>query len=253
MATLLQIAQDVIDCQDGDAITTIGGTILTPVDISTLPQQKRRLKRHINKAMNVVKLALGIKNESAEFETTLTTVPNQESYPFPTGMLTIEQVKFSNDFPLAIIPWDDYERFKSDYILQYIPINSNPYNCTIYQRQIWFFPLPNQAYTFAIRGLATLVELALDTDEPPFPEEFHRVIKEFALYYEMKYENNPNAGDLVVGMGGNMQGQGGQAAEAVLMFELVKKTFRQHFAQGPRIKSIHELQYHDFWRRYYKP
>jgi hypothetical protein len=238
----LQIAQEISDAQDGNDITTLEGTY------SGLGQETRRLKANINKAYNRVKLALGIKNESAEMTGSITTVAGQESYAFPTGMLTVQQVRYVNDLPMRIMQWDDYERQKSDFLLEYVPINSSPYLCAIYQRKIWLFPQPDRSYTLSVRGLKTLTELSLDADVPDMPEEFHRVVKEFALYYEMKYENNPQAGVLIVGEGGKMSGQGGQAADAVDMFELVKKTYRQHYETPPRMKSIHETYVRERWR-----
>jgi len=238
----LQIAQEIADAQDGNTITTLEDMF------SSLPQEVRRLKANINKAYNVVKLALGIRNENAEIVGTIQTVAGQESYAFPAGMLTVQQVRYVNNLPMLIVPWDEYERTKSDFLLEYVPINSSPYTCSIYQRKIWFFPQPDSSYAISVRGLKTLTELALNTDVPDLPDEFHRVIREFALYYEMKYENNPQAGNLVTGEGGKMAGQGGQAADAVGMFELVKKTFRQHNEISPRMKSIHETQRRERWR-----
>jgi hypothetical protein len=240
----LDIAQKISDAQDGDTITTLEG--------SNLSQDVRRIKEHINQAYNVVKLALGIRNENAEATSSITTVAGQESYSFPTGILTIQQLKFENDFPLKLLPWPEFEREKSDYLYDYVPFNSCPYAVAIYQRKVWMYPIPDGAYTISVRGLETLVELELDTDEPDLPREFHRVIKELALYYEMAYENNPKAGELILDGGGNMTGMGGQAATAAGMFNIVKKTFRQHSEIPPRMRSIHEINRTDIYRRWYK-
>ncbi len=226
----LQIAQFVSDQQDGERLSTVYNP-----DQGMLSQTVRRLRDNVNRAYNLVKLALGWRNENAETTFTITTAANTESYNIPSGVLTVSQLKIGTDPPVRMLPWPEYEIYKSDTYL--ILVTGYPDVAAIYGRKVYFYPVPDTAYTVDCRGYETLTRLNLDEDEPDLPADFHQVIAEIALYYEMVYENNPGAGLLVTDAAGNLQGQGGQAANAVLMFNTIKKNFRAHFIEAPRMRS----------------
>lgn len=214
---LLQMAGEIADQLDIDPPSTMEGD---------LDQEYRRIKSDINLAYNTIKLDLGFKDESAETVTTLTTVAGQESYNFPSGLTAIHQLQTNIDPPLRIVPWTEFERYKSDSLI--IEYHSFPDVAAIYGRKIYFYPIPDTAYTFNVRGKKAFAELVNDDDEPDLPDEMHRVIRELALFYSMDYENNPRAQS--------------QHARAMQMLQLAKLNLRQHFEEPARIIRDAELR-----------
>jgi hypothetical protein len=232
---LLEIANYCIDQMDGTTAATVYNA-----NPSVLAQEVRRLKQNINKAYTVVKLALGLKNENAETTFTLTTVAGQEAYSIPTGVLRVLELQYGSDPPFRIIPWTEFQRYKADTLL--ITDSGAPFLASIFAKQLSFYPVPDSTYTINGRGLAKLTTLDEDTDEPDLPSEFHQCVAEFALYYEMKYENNPQAGMLVVQENGAMNAQGGQAADALGMLRMVRSQSKAHQEEPPRMISNLEMR-----------
>jgi hypothetical protein len=103
-----------------------------------------------------------------------------------------------------------------------------------------------------LRGQEGITELNQDADIPDLPVDFHRVIKEFAHYYELQYEGNALAGSLQVTEDGRITAVGGKAADAVNLLNLVKSNSRNHFTEPPRMISIHEKRQADAIRRIVK-
>jgi len=231
---LLQICQYIADQNDGTRPATVYNA-----DPTLVSRTIRRWRGHVNSAYTMIKQALGIRNEYAETETTLTITANTEAYSIPVGILTVQELQVATDPPIRILPWTEYERYKSDALT--IVVMGSPEVASIYNRKIHFYPTPDGGYTVNVRGLGSLVSLDLDEDEPVLGEEFHQAIADLALYFEMAYENNPQSGLLAVSENGELQGQGGQAAKAVAMYRMAKKNIRNHMEDSPRMISRAEM------------
>jgi hypothetical protein len=238
----LVIAQNLADRLDATRPTTVYNA-----DLGVLDQTTRRWRENINLAYTTVKLALNRTDEYRETSTTLALVASTESYSIPATILNIDQIQIDTDPPLDIIPWVEYEAYKR----QWLTVTSTgfPTVCAIYQRKIWFYPTPDQALTANIRGQELMTDLDLDADIPDLPADYHRVIQELAVFFEMLYEGNPSAGQLVVAENGTLQAQGGQAAIAVNLFNQVKRNSGDHFASPPRMRSRYESQRKNSLRR----
>lgn len=212
----LEIANYVIDAQDGDYLTTVYADNLT-----ALPQEVRRLRNNINRAVNHVKMVIGMKNESVETDFTLSTVAGAETIDIPSTILDIYYLSTSaNGFPIRIIDWVEYEAVK---------INNYPINdyygisslASIFNRKVYLYPTPETSGTLNAKGLKAFVSLNLDDDIPDLLPEFHQVIADFALFYEMVYENNPASA--------------GQQAIAIESLAMAKKSAKKHFTEPPRM------------------
>lgn len=238
----LTIAQNMADRFDETRPDTIFNA-----DLGTLSQTRRRYRDHINLAYTMVLLALNRANEYRQTSTTLSLVAGTESYSIPAGVLNIDQVQVGTDPPMDIIPWPEYETYKRQFLM--VTDTGYPTVCSIYQRKIWFYPTPDEALTANLRGQETMTELNQDTDEPDLPTDFHRVIQEIAIALEMAYEGNAAAGMFAVAENGTLQGQGGQAAVAVNLFNLVRRNSGDHFAVAPRMQSRYEPQNKNQLRR----
>lgn len=238
----LEIANYCIDQLDGDRVSTVYNA-----NLSNLDQETRRLRQNINKAYTMVKLALGIKNENAETTFTITTVVGQEEYSIPSGILRVQQLQFANDPPIRIYPWPEFERYKADTLV--ITDTGSPYLASFYNKKVYLYPVPDSAYTLYGRGIETLTVLDQDADEPDLPAEFHQCIADFALYFEMLYENNPQAGILIVQENGSMNAQGGQAAHALMMFRMIRNNSKMHQEEPPRMIAASEMRQIDRVRR----
>ena len=105
----LQLCQYVADNSDQTRPVTVYNA-----NLSNLSRGVRRIRNHVNRAYTLIKHALGMKNEYVETTSSISTIGGTESYDFPTGILTIQQLSVSNDPPLRILPWTEFERFKSD-------------------------------------------------------------------------------------------------------------------------------------------
>lgn len=242
MTTFLEIANSLVDRIDGDRFSTIYS-----VNLSSLSQTQRRYREHINLAYHTVAMHLGYKNEYRETQDSITLLANTEAYDIPAAMRGVYQVKVDTDPPLPIIPWPDFEQYKSETVL--ITTTGTPNVCAIYQRKIYFYPLPEQGYTVTLYGSEGFTELNLDNDEPDLAPEFIPALKQFALYYEMDYEGNPRAGALLTSENGGLQAQGGQAAVALHALNLAKREAKRHFTQPPRMRSYLEIAEQDTYRR----
>lgn len=240
--TFLRIAQNLADRIDGDYPSTIYNA-----DLSALSQTVRRWREQINLAYNVVLLSLNRKNEARETSTTLALVSGTESYSIPSGVLNVDQVQIGTDPPMDIIPWVDFETYKRQFLM--VTDTGYPVTCAIYQRKLWFYPVPDQALTANIRGQEVLTNLNLDADTLDLPDDYGRVVQEFAIYYEKVYEGDPTAGTLSVSENGSLVGQGGQAAMAVDLLNLVRRNSGNHQQLSPRMMSRHEIANKNALRR----
>lgn len=243
MDTFLQIANSLADRIDGDRFSTIyssGG-------LGALSQTQRRYREHINLAYHTVWMALGLKNEYRETQASLTLLPDTATYDIPETIRNVYQVKVDTDPPLPILPWPEYEKYVSEAVV--ILTTGTPSVCAIYQRKLYFYPVPEQGYTVTLYGGEGFTELNLDSDEPDLAPEFVPAIKQFALYYEMDYEGNPRAGTLATAENGLLQAQGGQAAVALNALNLAKREAKRHFTQSARMRSYLEIAQQDAYRR----
>lgn len=238
----LQIGQNVADRFDRSRPSTIYNA-----DLSLLSQPIRRYREHINLAYNMVLLALGRANEYRQTSTTLALVAGTESYNIPAGVLNLDQVQIGTDPPMDIIPWPEYEIYKRQFLT--VTDTGYPSVCSIYQRKLWFYPTPDSALTANLRAQETMTSLDADADTPDLPADFHRVIQELAIYLEMHYKGDRNAGMLLVAENGTLQAQGGQAAIAVNLFNLVRRNSGDHQQVAPRMMSRHEAQNKNALRR----
>jgi hypothetical protein len=177
----LEIANELADELDLDQITTLEGTGVS--------DEVRRIRKHINHAYNYVWLKLNPKNEYAETETSFTTTANQAYVSIPVGILGVDMVWFGNDPPLKLIPPKEFKYNTSQVIT--VTDTGYPTSASIYQRRIYFYPVPDSAYAGSLRGKGGFTDLTLDEDEPLLDSSLHRVIVQWALYFQMKYENNP--------------------------------------------------------------
>lgn len=234
----LEICQNISDQLDGDDIGTVVG------DVS---QSVRRLRENVNRGYNTIWLALGKQNESRETSTSFSTSANTESYNIPSGILSVDQLKYGTDLPIKIIPWPEYERYKADLWAE--TFTGYPDVASIYQRKIWLYPTPDEAFTIQVRGQQSFAEMVNDDDSPDLESDFHRVIQEMALYFEMDYEGNPRAGTLIVSESGGLSAQGGQAAVAVNMFKLVRQNQRAHYEEPARRIGPDEMRRYSQNRR----
>jgi len=242
MATFLEIAQNMSDRLDRDRPSTIYNA-----NLSLLSQTVRRYREHINTAYTMVLLALGRTNEYRQSSTTLALVANTESYNLAAGILSIDQVQVGTDPPMDIIPWPEYETYKRQFMT--VTDTGYPTVCSIYQRKLWFYPIPDQALTANLRIQENMTALDLDADTPDLPADFHRAIQEIAIYLEMVYKGSDNAGILLVAENGSFQAQGGQAATAVNLFNLARRNSGDHFQVAPRMINRYEPQNKNALRR----
>jgi hypothetical protein len=221
--TFLQLAQQIADELDFTQPSTLQGSISTQV---------RRIKNHINRAYNYVWLQLNPFNEEAQSSTTATTTANVDYIAIPSSMNSIDEVQYSNEPPLILLPWSEFQQLRADYLL--ITQTGAPTRGSIYQRRIYLYPTPDAAYTFNIRGKASLTELSADADEPALRDDFHRVIFEFALFFSMAYENNPNTGL--------------QQQIALDALRMAKANSDNHLQFPPAVRLEGEFQDSGYWR-----
>lgn len=242
MATFLTIAQNMSDRLDATPPSTIYNA-----DLTQLSQTVRRYREHINLAYNMVVLALNRTNENRQTVTTLALIAGTESYSIPAAILNIDNVQIGTDPPMDIIAWNDFENYKRQFLT--VTDTGYPTTCAIYQRKLWFYPIPDQNLTANIRGQEPLVDMSLDADTPDLAQDYHRVIQEIAICLEMGYEGNPNAGSLAVDENGVLRGEGGQASVAVNLLNLVRRNSGDHFTVPARMQSRYESQNKNVLRR----
>lgn len=242
MATFLQIANRMADRLDDSQFTTIYNA-----DTSTLNAVQRRYREHINLAYTMVKLHLGRTDEYKESTTTISLVSGTESYSIPSTLLNIDHVQIGTDPPLTIIAADEYETYKRQFLT--VTDTGYPTVCTIYERKVWFYPTPDEAFTANVRGQELITDLDLDTDEPDLPSDVHRAIQEIAIAIEMQYQGDPAAGSLAVAENGGLMGQGGQAAIAVNLLNLSRRNINKHKRDNPRMRNRYESRNKEGLRR----
>lgn len=222
MATFLQIAQNLADRVDGTRPSTIYNA-----DLSNLSQTTRRWRNFINKAYKRLWLEMHRDNEYRETEATTTTTNGVEYVTIPSGISNIDQVKFANEPPIDLMPWPRFERFKED--IYFETVNGSPTAASIYQRRLYFYPVPDDVYTVYIRGQQVFTELDLDADEPDIAPDFHDIIEEIAVLYEMHYEGDIASQQLKL--------------ETEQWIKLVKNNSRSHATHPPKVMSRREVAY----------
>lgn len=241
MTSFLVIAQNIADRVDDPRPSTVYNG-----DVGNLSQKIRRYREEINLAYNLVKLALNRKDEYRQTSTTLALVASTESYSIPVTLLNVDQVQIGTDPPMDIIPWVDYETYKRQFLV--VTDTGYPQTCSIYQRKLWFYPTPDTAMTANLRGIEPFTALDADASEPDLPADFHRVVQELGLYFEMAYKGRPEAG-ILIQQGNKLSAQGGQAAVACALLELTRANSGDHQQEQPRMRSRYESQNKNALRR----
>lgn len=66
------------------------------------------------------------------------------------------------------------------------------------QRQLQFYPSPNDEYNIEVRYIKLLSELSSDSDISQIPQQFHDVLIDLAEYYGSKFLNDPKQVQLLV-------------------------------------------------------
>jgi len=204
---------------------------------SSTDSKTRQVRNAVNRALRHIWAKLGHLNEDAEAVGTITTVPNQENYSFPANIAVIQQVSVGTDPPLRLLPWHEYERKyrgSANYIFSY---TGYPIVGTIYQKQLWFYPKPDNIFTVNVRGRTLLTVLSVDDDVPSLPVDGHHAIMEIALYFLYNYEQNPATA--------------GQAETAKEAFEQLRNLIGAHEGIPPSMVSEDQIEEQDSLRRYY--
>lgn len=223
--TFLEIAQAMADELDFTRPTTIE---------TVSSAEYRRIKFNINRAYNKVRLKANKKDENQETTGTITTAASTEAYNFPTGMLNIYALIGGADTaPMEIIPWIEYQAYKADTFA--IIQTGSPEKAAIYNRQIYFYPVPDTVYTINVYGQENFTPLSLDTDEPDLPDAFHYAVYELALYFQMHYEGNPAAAQ--------------QQQIALDTLDDIKANMKASWTQPPRMRTGYELERTSYSRR----
>src|SRR3990167_7156084 len=66
------------------------------------------------------------------------------------------------------------------------------------QRQLQFFPSPDDEYNIEVRYIKLLSDLSSDSDVSQIPQQFHDVLIDLAEYYGSKFLNDPKQAQLLV-------------------------------------------------------
>jgi hypothetical protein len=181
MTTLLEYCEQLSRKLDYDEPSTLQGTI---------DDEHTRMVDDINRAYKLIWNKINKKNEDAETSGTITLVAGIEAYSFPAGMLTIEQVRQSDQaVPITLVPWPEYEKYK--YGISTVVDVGQPAFASIFNRQLYIYPVPDTAGTLNVRGKQGFTALSADASEPDLQDEFHDPIFELAYYYQMVYEGDP--------------------------------------------------------------
>lgn len=234
----LELVQYLIDELDYDQSLVAGapGSILA----SSTDSKVRQIRNAVNRAYRHLWVELGPLNEAAETVVTFNTVAGQENYAIPTYLPQIEilqQLCIGSDPPLRMIPWHEYERKyrgSANYIFSF---TGYPVVGSIYQRNLWFYPKPDNVFTVTVRGRGFLTPLSLDTDVPVLPADGHHALMELALYFLYLYEGNPATN--------------GQKEIAMQTVNQLKQLNRAHEDIPPGMVSENEIAEQDSLRRYY--
>lgn len=216
-----------------DYLTLVKNTgTLSDVDTTSLvslenpSRQINRLKLLVNNAYNAVWLALYPTNEDAESSTTVATVANQDyvDIPFPQ----VSMVTAGENAPYRILPWLEYEvnYRRNGTNNQTLLLQGEPNVCSIYQKRLYLYPVPDAVYTLNVRGNLDFTPLANASDVPLLQDQFHLVIQMFAVALELAYQGDTMATDAQ------------NKAEAML--EVVRRNMRGHQGMMPCIMTEDE-------------
>lgn len=237
--TFLQMTQEVAIRMQRTEPTTIEG--------ASLAQYIKRMKNSVNKAYMTIYMGLGRLNQKREVTGTITTASGTQSYSFPNGVDGIQQLRIGDDPPIRILPWNEFERYSSDVFL--VTVTGYPAVATIYDEKVWFYPTPDGVYSVDVRGDALPSEMSADSDTPTLHAAFHYAIVELAIFFEMQFDNEAQAGQLMTDESGRFQAAGGQAANFVMAFNTAKKNAHTHWIEPPRIRTIQETNRMNALRR----
>lgn len=95
--------------------------------------------------------------------TGLTTTASQASDTLPTEFVQIYEVTMtvSNDqYPVDPIPYDEYRWLQADEV----DLVGQPFRYSLYNNKIWWYPTPDQAYSYKLYYQKRLTTLSADTD-----------------------------------------------------------------------------------------
>lgn len=95
--------------------------------------------------------------------TGLTTVANQVSNALPTDFVSLEDVTMTvsgESYPLYSVTYDYYRWLQTDEN----DLVGQPFRYSLFQSKIWWYPTPDQAYTYTLYYRRRLTELSDDTD-----------------------------------------------------------------------------------------
>jgi hypothetical protein len=120
-------------------------------------------------------------------DTSTATVASTTTVAIPSTMYHITHVKdITNDLVLEQkdITWYE-ENYNDD-----DPVESAPAYFINYGEQLILYPTPDDAYDLRIRGRKYPVALSANSDEPVYPEDWHRIIvlraaADLAFYFGM--------------------------------------------------------------------
>lgn len=93
----------------------------------------------------------------------LTTTASQASDTLPTDLLSIDEVTITvnNDaYPLETVPYDYYRWLQTDET----DLVGQPFKYSLFNNSIWWYPTPDQAYTYTLYYRKRLTALSADSD-----------------------------------------------------------------------------------------
>lgn len=92
----------------------------------------------------------------------------------------------------AIDTYRDYEMFRNTWPLTSNTSNGIPQNMYFTSgNSVNFFPIPNGSYTITYEYYKVPTALTDDTNEPFFPEQWHHLLVDYALWWYYKRDQDP--------------------------------------------------------------
>lgn len=207
--------------------------VQAPTGLTNPSNNVQRIMDFVNEAYNFIWLELGNRNEDAESETVATLAGGSSTYSAPYNQITM--VAWGNDPPLRILPWLEFEaNYKRASILAVDM--AYPGVCSIHNRTIHFYPKPSEAATITIRGRQSFFPLSEDTSEPDLQEDYHTLIKAFAVGLAYKYDHDLEAYQM-------------QAQYVAEYLSKVRRQMRAHWGIPPRVMTEEEFLPYDIYGR----
>lgn len=198
-------------------------------EVSSVNSNDRHLARNkinVNRAYEIVWNSLYPINEAAEAQTTVTTTQGQETVAAPYPQ--ISSIQREGYTPYVILPWHEWEIRVREHCVHYQSYEeAEPYICSVYGGNIYFYPTPDQAYTLRVRGNSRFTKLVNDTDTPGLDAGYHSVISMMAEAMELEDDGDPQA-QL-------------KKADALTYLQQVRKNQRGHQQVPHQVKTMEEL------------